>query len=782
MTVAGRRALRLPAPVSGACAVIVADAIAAIGSPYANADGGDLVIVQFRNGRPIHRTLDTASRLSLETDTYLATGAFRAGSITTSGGRSLDNLTAVLSLPFDVDLADWSGFPKPVLHQMPDDDLDALIDDLTAYAGNAFQAVGITPNRVDVTGYGIALHVNVAHGDQRRVAELRDAHRRIGQQINRHAGFGLVDEQALDAGTRIMRLPPSPNTKNTLRPRLARTMHNDEGAMTLDALWTVCAAFPDAPEPVRRIVPNHGRELSPDAEAVIVDAMSDAWSHGQRHAVALGLSGWLAKAGVPQAQTLRIIAALAAGDGDESRDREKAVETTYRNVESGNDAAGYTALRQRMPSGVLRAVDDVLTAYRQATAPTLVLGSGRAVVARPSLSIEPLPEDAFYGVLDEYRDLAAPTTEASDQFHAASFLAMLAAQAGRRFANFYSNKPLYPNLFVLLVGATGSSRKDTAIDRARDLPDLPWSGTTLHVNPWSDLRDVSSGEGLILALKDDPNRLLMLSELTAMMSKSERKGSESLLDYLITAFDCKPLQNNSKTAPLVAEHPYLVVLAATQPERLGNAFTARVVNSGFGNRWLLVPGEGKDAIPEPPPMDRRASAALWRRICENMDRLCANANLPVFVNFDDDCAAIWNAYYTVEHRASKDRNADETIREMRERRPVQVRKIALLLAISDGEPAILPRHLQAAIALVNWSWLETVKLIELWNPSIESRIERRIMDVLSTTGAMKSSSLQRATSNRAWSASDYNRVVKAMLEIGSLVRDADNVIAIGPAS
>ena len=764
--------------------MIVADAISAIGSPYADADAGDLVIVQFRQGRPIHRTLDTASDLALTTDTYLATGAFRAGSITSSGGRTLDNLVAILSLPYDCDLSDHTGLDKATLHQLPDDDLDALIDDLRSFAVAAFAAIGLAPNRIDVTGYGIALHLNIAHDSQRDIAALRDMHRRIGQQVNRQVGERLVDEQALDAGTRIMRLPPSPNTKRADRPRQARTLHNDEGAYDIAQLRAVCDRFGDAPEPVRRIVPNHGRELSAEAEQRIVAAMSGAWSHGQRHAIALGLAGWLAKSGIPQAQTLRIIAALSSGDGEEARDRERAVETTYRHVESGSDAAGYTALQQRLPAAVLATVDEVLTAYRSATAPSLVIGSGRAATP-PVHRIAPLPDEAFYGVLGEYVDLAAPTTEAADQFHVGAFLAVISAQAGRRFVHRYTDEELYCNLFVLLVGKSGSSRKDTAINRALRVTSLPWSDGVLPTPPWHVSRDVSSGEGLISLLKDHPNTLLRLSELTSMTSKSERKGSESLNDYLINAYDCaETLENNSKVNPVIAELPYLTAIAATQPGRMEGAFTTRAVQSGLGNRWLIVPGRAKSAMPNPPGIDQRRAAALWRRIVGNIQSVAPQARsdgriVPTPISLDDACLPLWSEYYGVEHELANDDDADETVSDMRQRLHVQVRKISMLLALTDGEITIRLPHLRAALAIVNWSWTETMRLIDLWNPSIESRIERRVLDVLASQGAMSNAKLQQTTRNRAWSATEYNRVIKALIEVGAIVRDAENTIALG---
>lgn len=773
----------------------IAQALSNLGDPYNEVDG-EICVVQFRNGRPVHMSLIEAASLPVdETDTYVASGTFRAGSISAAGGRTADNLVAILSLPFDCDLTSFTGLAKADIHAMPDDQVDDLADDLRARVVEAFRALGFVPNRIDLTGYGVAVHLNVAPDDQHRVSRLREIHRHIGKLVNDHAGYEMVDVQALDAGTRIMRIPGTVNLKRADRPRPSRSVHNDGGSYSFAELRHLSGVAEDAPPVERVAVPEAGRTLSETTERAIVDAVGRDWRDGTRHAIALGLSGMLAKSGVPESQARRIISALAADDGDEARDRERAVETTYQHVRSGSVTAGWSRLRSVMSESTLAYIDAALEPARRATSPTITVGSrpdaaadgGDAVEVEPAAPVaatgpyEPLPAAALYGAVGEYVALAAPTTEAADQFHAAAFLTLCGAQAGRRFSHTYAGITLYPNLYTLVVGATGSSRKDTAIRRALALPEIASTPNALQRPRFGLLRDISSAEGLIVSLRDESHRLAVLSELTNTLGKARRKGSENMVDVLIEAFDCPAvLENNAKTSPVVADRPFLSIVAATQPARLASSFDDLLVSSGFANRWLIVPGSGKSPMPEPPGIDRVAAATLWLRVCRTLDELAGERG--VVLPLHHDCTAVWRDYYNSVYSESKtsDESGDNDHGDLRARYPVHARKLAMLYAITDeaNDPIIRREHLDAGIAMAEWSWRALRSLTGEWRLSVDSQIERRIVAVLKSGGAMSMRELRQKTASRKWSSTEWTRVMKSMRESGIVLTDAAQTVAL----
>lgn len=81
-----------------------------------------------------------------------------------------------------------------------------------------------------------------------------------------------------------------------------------------------------------------------------------------------------------------------------------------------------------------------------------------------------IPETAWHGLANTYREAVTRSTEASDNYHLAGFLLAAGAGLGRSvFVEGLHGVRLYPNFYLFIVGRSTWSRKDTAIDRAERL-------------------------------------------------------------------------------------------------------------------------------------------------------------------------------------------------------------------------------------------------------------------------------------------------------------------------
>ena len=76
------------------------------------------------------------------------------------------------------------------------------------------------------------------------------------------------------------------------------------------------------------------------------------------------------------------------------------------------------------------------------------------------LTLEHLPE----GWLKEYVRFALPLTEANVQYHLATALAIVATVLGRKVCLCAGASTYYPNLYIVVLGASGITRKSTAIN------------------------------------------------------------------------------------------------------------------------------------------------------------------------------------------------------------------------------------------------------------------------------------------------------------------------------
>lgn len=746
----------------------IRDAIRSIGLDVEQPDG-DLVLVTFQDGKPKHRIAGEVADRDVRGEVYLAGGVFKPGTVNGHVGRKEENLERVVYLQCDADLIDWlgAGWTKEMIYQLPQEELWGLIELQQQDLREAFAAVDLRPQRLDYTGYGLCAYFYIDDRSQRDVARLRSLHKRIVERVNQVSGVKLLDAQVTDAGTRITRLPGSWNLKGEER-RQVEVLELIDGWYTAEALEQRLGESP----PPARLVPASGKGLDPDVAELVVNHMAAHWVESRRHVLALGLAGMLAKAGVPESQTRSIIGTLSEGD-EEADDRQTAVGTTYQRVRSGLDTRGFYALKEQLPPDFVQWLDGELEKIRPMPAGVRLRVHSGDDVAHDNMSLV-VPAEAFHGWFGDYLALVEPTTEASDAFHLGASLALVSAMIGRRLSVLYSGDTLYPSLFVALIGPSGSSRKDTAIKRALHLSQVrDVIGGGFVVPSFYVARDVSSGEGLIDTLKEHPQCLLYLSELSVLLKNARRKGTSTILDRLIEVWDVPHvLENRSKLAKALAERPYLSIVAATQPDRLASEILPEDIHSGFANRWLFLPGQGKGPRPNPPGVDEHEAEALYWSIHKRIESYPMGFQLEL----ESEAMDRWDAWYGDFYRTQE--TLDDDAATMRIRLPVLIQKIAMLYAVVDGVRTVSVNHLQAATALVEWSWSHVQTMMREWGIGLGVQIERKIEDVLMKKGPMKKRELSRLCSNRRWGARDFNQVLAAMRDNGTVLVTPDGVVGI----
>lgn len=748
--------------------------------------GTDLVIAVLPNGDRIKHYVATnlAEQLIDEaSNVYLAGGAFATGTITEHGGRKAENLRAVMWLQFDADLSDFSMMDQEYLQQLPQEEIDRLIVEQRHELERCMKEVGLRIHRLDYTGYGLCAYLYLEPVPAQDIETIRSAHKAFVKRINDHARYKLVDPQVSDAGTRITRIPGSYNVKNPSMPRLVTTLFHAKGQnVTMDQLRF---AERHASEPVKKIGLPDSKELPATTAEEIVAALEPHWTLGQKHAMALALAGLMAKAGVPEAQAEAIIEQLSAAD-TRPWDRHRCVRDTYARLRTGVDTRGYSSLQEMLPPAVVAYVSERLDRFKQAGAFSFRRGTkGRNQYATGTegeqsridqaiaAEFPDAPMSAYYGWFGDYRDIMGPTTEAPDVFHLGASLALAGAMIGRRVSAEYASDPLYANLYVALVGASGSSRKDTAMKRATRMSSL--NASHRYVNPvFSVQRDVTSSEGLVKQLKESPNLLLYITEMTGMLKNTKRQSTSSLLDRLIEAWDTPSImQNLAKNSGMQAIDPYLSILAATQPGRLAMEMTEEEITSGFANRWMYFAGTGKPAMARPPKLDKKAA---WEHYLHLNDCIMSY-NEGTVLEFDASTASRWDAWYT---RTTNEVRNNERHEVLITRHATIINKVALIFAVSDRARAIEDHHLAAAIDLTDWMWIVVKQLSATWGVSIQSRIEERILSALRRRGPQKRWRLQQLTANSQWSQRDFASSLESMLKNETIVRDTEGLIGLNP--
>ena len=191
----------------------------------------------------------------LNGDQYTTTGTF----LPSAPRRTTTHLVSAPALILDCDLADFElpkgtkdeiDARKAVLRALPQAELDTRLEPLAPRIAEVVTLLcGAPPTRIVTSGYGVHVYLWLSAADALRVPEVRAANRALMLRVNEVAGFKLADPAVHDAGTRILRVVGTVNTKTPAMPRPVVELHRADTVHDLERWLTVAPAKAVAPAP-----------------------------------------------------------------------------------------------------------------------------------------------------------------------------------------------------------------------------------------------------------------------------------------------------------------------------------------------------------------------------------------------------------------------------------------------------------------------------------------------------------------------------------------------------
>jgi hypothetical protein len=213
-----------------------------------------------------------------------------------------------------------------------------------------------------------------------------------------------------------------------------------------------------------------------------------------------------------------------------------------------------------------------------------------------------------HGALRKYIDYWEPTTDAPAIYLVAG--ALVTAGTLMKSGPFlpFGGQPIYPNLWVLLLGPSSYYRKTTAVNKCRKtIVDVIGDGAERLLLP-----EEFSREALVRHLSAHPSGLLTSSEFGGLLASFSRDYMAGTKELLADLYDAPPTYSRIVGKDMLnVVQPCLSLFAASQT----NWFLEKVkeidLQSGFLARVIYMPASTKQkTIPIPPDPDPIAGAEL----------------------------------------------------------------------------------------------------------------------------------------------------------------------------
>ncbi len=324
----------------------------------------------------------------------------------------------------------------------------------------------------------------------------------------------------------------------------------------------------------------------------------------------------------------------------------------------------------------------------------------------------PMAKAAYIGKAGQIVDIITRAgTEACPESLLVQFLVAFGNIVGRRP---YRKQAAVHHLneFTVLVGESGIGCKGTAWNAIYDLLsliDAAWLNNRVQDG-------FQSGESIVDKLRDPSTRLtrggrrvtdpgesdkrllIMEEEFGRILIVANRQGN-TLSAVLRNAWDAKGvLWTSSKNDPQKATGAHLSLIGHVTPKELRKNLSEIDSTNGFANRILWIPVKGVGEVAIPSPVDwKRNHPDLVRSLVEIVKNF---QNRPASqMEWSAEANGTWKDYY----RDLKKRRFGGLLGPIVKRSIAHVLRLTMIYAILDNSNLLMPQHLQAAIAVVEYS-------------------------------------------------------------------------------
>lgn len=226
----------------------------------------------------------------------------------------------------------------------------------------------------------------------------------------------------------------------------------------------------------------------------------------------------------------------------------------------------------------------------------------------PELPWRPLVQEGTF--LYEWMK-ATEIDDIPDEYYFWNGMLALGLAIGRD-TTLYDRRPVFGNLFVCIVGPTGSGKSQaeghlnellrTALpydhtdpfSKGTQMIGAPASGEAMIWSFQKDIVDPSTAKTLSVG---DVRGLISYNELSGLTGRATRAGN-TIKSTLMELYDCSGVVSTRSRVhgTTSAKNPFASLLTTTQPKSMGHLLTGSDIDAGFVNRFLFASGKPKRRI------------------------------------------------------------------------------------------------------------------------------------------------------------------------------------------
>lgn len=367
----------------------------------------------------------------------------------------------------------------------------------------------------------------------------------------------------------------------------------------------------------------------------------------------------------------------------------------------------------------------------------------------------PLDDAAHHGLLGEIVRALEPHTEADPAGLLVTLLAVVGSIIGDGPHWRVDSSRHALRIFPVLVGATSKGRKGTALSAVRTIVSAAFP-------TWTPMRGLSSGEGLISAVRDatvetklvkqagmlvpqqvetDPGvldkRLFVIEEELASMLKVMGREGNTLSAVIRQAWDGGDLATMTKHHSQKATGAHITILAHVTRDELLRLLTSTEAANGFANRFLWTAVRRARTLPRGGHLDDHAVTHLAARL----NAAVTAASHVNRITLDARAARIWEHIYP-----DLSDGVDGMLGAVTSRAEAYVLRIAAIYAAIDAAALINREHLRAALAV--WDRSEaSAKWI--FGAASGDQIADELMQLMRANGELTATALSTHLSNHS---------------------------------